>query len=56
MSVWPGRNHPLGATWSEDLPLVMTRNGYEETAYFTFSLHVTHFAPKPTGRLSTHRP
>jgi PAS domain S-box-containing protein len=26
-----------GATWSEDLPLVMTRNGFAETAYFTFS-------------------
>lgn len=25
------------ATWSEDLPLVMTRHGYPETTYFTFS-------------------
>jgi serine phosphatase RsbU (regulator of sigma subunit)/PAS domain-containing protein len=26
-----------GATYSEDLPLVMTRNGFDEETYFTFS-------------------
>ncbi len=25
------------ATWSEDMPLTLTRNGYPETAWFTFS-------------------
>lgn len=36
-----------GATWAEDLPLLMTRNGFEETAYFTF--HGS--APRPRARL-----
>jgi PAS domain S-box-containing protein len=25
------------ATWAEDMPFVVTRNGYDETAFFTFS-------------------
>lgn len=29
-------------TWAEDLPLVMTRNGYEEQTYWTFSYSPLH--------------
>lgn len=29
-------------TWTENLPLVMTRNGFEEKAYFTFSYSPLH--------------
>jgi serine phosphatase RsbU (regulator of sigma subunit) len=38
-----------GATWAEDLPLVMTRHGFAEECYFTFS-----YSPvvEPGGRIA----